>query len=348
MKKYTTTYDTVVFIGRFRPSHLAHITTMQRALDMGYNLLILCGSANQPRTTKNPWNVAEISEMIYASLPAEMHPRVSILPLRDSAYNDQDWAMNVQNLVDSVTNPTDTIAIIGHEKDASSYYLNMFPQWDTIEMHNIDDINATDIRNAFFDAAGDMSNFDDTIGRNLPPAVHDFLKAFSLTADYASLVKEHLFLKNYKKMWENTPYPPIFVTVDTIVIQSGHILLVRRRAEPGKGLFALPGGYLDAHEQINTAAIRELKEETKIKIPVPVLNGSIKRVKVYDAPNRSPRGRVITHAHLIELPNGELPKVKGSSETDHVKWVPLSVFYKMEDQMFEDHYQIINDLLGNL
>lgn len=342
MKKY----DTVVYIGRFRPPHRAHIETMLRALEEGQQLLILCGSANQARTTKNPWNVTEIGEMIYACLPAGYRERVMILPLRDSAYNDQEWAHNVQLAVVGVTNLDDDIAIIGHDKDESSAYLKMFPQYATIEMDNIDGINATDIRDEYFYSNGDMEEFADAAGSQLPQPIIDYLSAFALTSEYQSLVKEYEFLLKHAEMWATAPYPPIFVTVDAVVIQSGHILLVRRRAEPGKNLFAMPGGYLDAHEHIDVATIRELKEETGIKVPVPVLKGSVKRTKVYDAPNRSLRGRIITHASLIELPSGELPKVRGSDETDKVQWVPLNVFHKMEPQMFEDHFQIITDLIG--
>jgi len=339
-------YNTVVYIGRFRPPHLAHIETMKRALEIGENLLVLCGSANQPRTTKNPWSVSEISDMIMAALPEELRSRVMVLPLRDTSYNDNEWVMQVQKSVQSVTSENDNIAMIGYSKDSSSYYLNMFPQWDAVDVGNIEDIHATDIRDAFFDAEGDMSGFDLTIGRNLPPTIHDYLKAFSLTDDYTTLVGEHNFLKRHAAMWESAPYPPIFVTVDTVVVQSGHVLLVRRRAEPGKGLFAIPGGYLDAHEKILVAALRELKEETKIDVPPRALEGSITTRETYDAPNRSQRGRIITHAFLIELPAGPLPKIKGSAETDKVQWVPLSVFHKMEDQMFEDHFHIVNDMIN--
>jgi len=344
MKKY----NTVVYIGRFRPPHLAHIETMQRALEVGEQLLILCGSANQPRTTKNPWSVSEIKDMIMACLPKEVHKRVIVMPQRDTAYNDQEWVMQVQNTVSSVS-PDGNIAIIGYEKDDSSYYLQMFPQWDRVDVGNIRDIHATDIRQEFFNAKGDMTEFEETIGKNLPTAIHDFLKAFSLTEDYANLVEEHEFLTNHKNIWSKTPYPVTFVTCDAVVVQSGHVLLVRRRARPGAGLWAMPGGYLNVEEHIEDGIIRELREETKIKVPAPVLKGCMKTTKVYDAPNRSPRGRIITHASLIVLPSSTpLPKVKGSDDADKAKWVPLSVFRQMEDQMFEDHYQIINDLLGKL
>lgn len=54
-----------------------------------------------------------------------------------------------------------------------------------------------------------------------------------------------------------------FVTVDSIVLKSGHVLLVRRKSAPGKNLFAFPGGYLQQNESLVDCAIRELREETE-------------------------------------------------------------------------------------
>ena len=174
------------------------------------------------------------------------------------------------------------------------------------------------------------------------------MKAFMMSPAYEQLVREQEFQIAHDKMWEGAPYTPTFITVDAVVIQSGHVLLVRRRSEPGRNLFAIPGGYLNPGERIVDGAIRELREETKIKVPAPVLKGSIKSSEVFDKPDRSLRGRIVTHAFLIELPPGDLPKVKGSDDADKAKWVPLSVFNKMRDQMFEDHFLIIQQMIGEL
>jgi bifunctional NMN adenylyltransferase/nudix hydrolase len=124
------------------------------------------------------------------------------------------------------------------------------------------------------------------------------------------------------------------------------VLMIKRRAEPGKNLMALPGGYVNAQtdKSVMDAAIRELREETMIKVPEPVLRGSIVRSKVYDAVDRSPRGRIITHAFLIQLPDGELPRVKGSDDAVKAKWIPISEV--RSEECFEDHYEILNDLIG--
>jgi bifunctional NMN adenylyltransferase/nudix hydrolase len=122
--------------------------------------------------------------------------------------------------------------------------------------------------------------------------------------------------------------------------------MIKRKSEPGKGLWALPGGFLDANKDKSmvSCAIRELKEETGIKVPVPVLLGSIKSNKVFDAINRSARGRTITHAYYIQLPDGELPKVKGQDDAEKASWIPIARLDSSE--VFEDHYEIIQTFIG--
>ncbi|MDD1607646.1 MAG: NUDIX domain-containing protein, partial [Methylococcaceae bacterium] len=116
-------------------------------------------------------------------------------------------------------------------------------------------------------------------------------------------------------------------------------------ARPGKGLAALPGGFISQYERLQDGCIRELREETKLKIPDPVLRGCIKRQHTFDDPHRSARGRTITHAFLIELPAAEdLPKVKGADDAEKAFWLPLADM--KPEKMFEDHYFIIRHLLG--
>ena len=140
------------------------------------------------------------------------------------------------------------------------------------------------------------------------------------------------------------PYPPTFVTTDNVVIRSGHVLLIKRRYNPGKGLWALPGGFLDVSEKIEDGAVRELKEETRINITKKELRKSIVESKVFDHPNRSLRGRTITHAYLYDLGYGQLPEIKANDDASGAHWVPLSEAHRMEEFFFEDHYDILVQL----
>lgn len=118
-------------------------------------------------------------------------------------------------------------------------------------------------------------------------------------------------------------------------------------AEPGKGLWALPGGFAGQDESVLDAFLRELKEETRLKLPLPVLRGSLKNDHVFDHPDRSLRGRTITHAFHFEFPSGELPPAKGSDDADKARWVPVSQALEMSNQLFEDHRHILEFFLGH-
>ena len=181
----------------------------------------------------------------------------------------------------------------------------------------------------------------------LPKTTWQYLNGFAITQEHAQIVREREHIETYRLQYRHLPYEPVFVTVDAVVIQSGHVLLIKRKSEPGKGLWALPGGFLNAgtDRSIEDACIRELREETKIKVPDPVLRGSIKDVKVFDKINRSARGRTITHAHKIILQDGALPKVVGSDDAEKAVWMPLAAV--RSEEMFEDHYNIIQWAVGN-
>jgi bifunctional NMN adenylyltransferase/nudix hydrolase len=184
-----------------------------------------------------------------------------------------------------------------------------------------------------------------------PSTIH-FLHEFRKTENYHQLMREKRYIEDYQKQFSGLAYAPTFVTADAVVFQSGYVLLVKRKAEPGKGLLALPGGFLNAStdESLEDAAIRELYEETSINLPEKVLRKNIKNVKVFDAISRSARGRTITHAYNIVLDDGEwnLPKIKGGDDAEEVgtDWYPINNLDRSE--LFEDHYDIIKFFIGKI
>ena len=101
-----------------------------------------------------------------------------------------------------------------------------------------------------------------------------------------------------------------------------------------------PGGFVREDESLEDGVIRELREDTRIKVPEAVLRGSIRSTDVFDYPKRSARGRTIAHAHLIQLRDStSLPQVRGSEQRPVAFWLP---FHQLDPQrMFEDHYHII-------
>ena len=353
---FTRSFAYAVVIGRFDPFHNAHHRVIEKALTLAEKVIVLIGSANKPRTVKNPFFVDERRVMVRSSFPPGIASRILFGSLRDHRYNDDLWVRGVQSEVarlivadQAAVIAAPAICLVGHFTDASSDYLRMFPQWKLIEVPNHEQRNATDIRSLLYDAV----DSDDARGKwlllqaSVPEGVHAFLQEFARSTACRQLVEEHRFLVGYRKQFEHLRYPPVFVTVDAIVVHSGHILLVQRGANPGKGHWALPGGFLEPHERIVDGCIRELREETRVKIPVPVLRGSIKASRVFDDPERSERGRTITHGFFFDFPSGDLPVVKGGDDAARARWIPLSVFFEtMEPQMFEDHFEIVEAFVG--
>ena len=348
----TNPFDMATFVGRFQPFHNGHLSVIEQALAQAKHVTVLVGSANKPRDIRDPFTFEERKEMI---LGAVSDPnRVHLYQLPDILYNDAQWVVNVQETVKQAMTdsfgawwPLARIALIGHGKDNSSFYLKLFPQWDAIDVQNHAGMNATDIRAAYFTRAGYEPKALVPFADRLPASTIKLMEEFAKTPEYENIVGEYEFVQNYKKSWEAAPYAPTFVTVDACIVQSGHVLLVQRKARPGKGLWALPGGFIAQDERIEDAVLRELREETKIKVPTPVLKGNIVTSKVFDHPFRSSRGRTITHAFLIHLPGDtSLPKVKGADDADKAKWVPLSEV--TADMMYEDHYSIIQNLTAEI
>lgn len=330
-------YDALVFIGRFQPFHNGHKAIVDAALEKAKEVIIVVGSSFAARNIRNPFTFEERKAMIKAEFPQD---NVKVVPVVDYPYDDNKWVAAVQSVVYSAISFTPDpirIGLIGHEKDGTSFYLRIFPTWGNESVPNVNGIDATDIRNGMFER--DYSSF---IKYTSPEVMKQSL---SIIDANTVLRDEYEMIKNYKKAWDAAPYPPTFVTTDTVVVQSGHVLLVKRGAMPGKGLWALPGGFLDQGETLLNGAIRELKEETKIKVPVPVLKGSIKDSKTFDHPNRSSRGRTITTAFYIDLGfDDKLPKVTGADDAEKARWVPFNEVDRT--QMFEDHFAILDNFIN--
>lgn len=339
-------YDVLTFIGRFQPFHMGHKTVVDEALKRAKKVAIVIGSHDQPRNTRNPFTTAERIEMISSVYPDEVAAgRIHFVPQLDHTYNMDRWIAGVQTGVTAVANTPFTpdpvrIGLIGHSKDASSFYLKSFPTWDSIEVPNADGIDATTIRNDYLANDGRLR-----AERLLPAPVLTWMEMFWENPAVTILRREFEFVKKYKEQWAAAPYAPTFHTVDAVVVQSGHILLIERGAMPGKGLWALPGGFLEQGETLVDGAIRELHEETKIALSEDTLRRCITAQRTFDDPNRSQRGRTITTAFLLELrPDVKLTKVKGSDDAAKAKWIPLSEVSRAV--MFEDHFDIIAEMTG--
>lgn len=333
-------YEYCVFIGRFQPLHKSHLAVLEQALQTAKQVVVVIGSIDSAENIKNPWSFEERKQMILDCLPNEAS-RLQFVGAVDHFYNDNAWIVQVQQKVHEATKGSDSVALIGTYKDESSYYIKCFPQWDEIIAKPNDMMSATDVRDVLFDIDR-QTQIDTTLDQYLPLPVQKYLMKYLLSPRHMNLREEYKFIKDYRDKWKGAPFVPTFNTVDAVCIQSGHVLVVKRKFHPGKGLWALPGGFIKQNETLKTAAIRELKEETGVKVSKDELGSNIKYERTFDYPNRSLRGRTITQAFCIHLPDGTLPEVKGNDDAAAAKWLSLYDFNMMRNMFYEDHAHIID------
>lgn len=333
-----TKYDLLVFIGRFQPFHLGHQEVVEKALSLSKDVLILVGGAGSARSARNPWTYEERRGFIDT-----VFPQVHISPLHDHTYNDTAWINEVQGKVNDWFNshggkPMDAkIGLIGCAKDHTSYYLKMFPDWASEEVKFVSPLNATDIRRELFELDLPIQELSVVVDFHIAKKLY----AWKNTALFKKQRAEYEYLREYKKQYGDGP----FLTGDTLVQVGGKILVITRGKEYGNGLLALPGGFLGKYEKFLDGAIRELREETRLRVPDPVLRGSVKSRRVFDDPHRSARARLVTECFHIHLSNDtKLPEVRGSDDAQHAEWLDIADI--KEDRFFEDHYHIIKTMLG--
>lgn len=338
--------DTAIYIGRFEPVHNGHMALLQRALDSAQQVIVVVGSAWQARSPKNPFTWQEREAMLRNALPEADRSRVVVLPMRDY-YNETVWVQAVREGVARLTAPGARIGLVGHFKDATSGYLSAFPGWELIHVERQGPIDATAIRDAWFGASPDtVQSALASLADQMPASTLATLTEFAQTPHYLALQQEWHMLRGYRQAWAAAPYPPVFVTVDAVLRCQDHVLLIRRAHAPGKGQLAVPGGFIEQRETVWQSCLRELAEETHCDVPETTLRAALQSVAVFDHPDRSQRGRTITHAHYFDLKSGPLPQVRADDDAMEATWVPIADLPAMEEAFFEDHFHMLDHFLG--
>ena len=131
-------------------------------------------------------------------------------------------------------------------------------------------------------------------------------------------------------------YPRPAVTADCIVITKEaepKVLLIERGEEPFKGCWAFPGGFMNMDETTEQCAIRELEEETNLKV------SEVHQIGAYSKVDRDPRGRTVTVAYfaIIDTPM----TIKGQDDAAKAQWFPLTAL----PELAFDHDEIVRDAI---
>lgn len=316
-----------VLIMRAQPLHAGHRDLIRKARLDCDRLIILIGSANSPRTIKNPFTFREREIEITTFLEHEYSDNrkndIYTYPLNDYRYSNFNWLSDVNSIIEENKLNHDVI-LFGHFKEGNNY-LNWFPQY---QFQNIDatyDVNATSIRNVWFTEARHKFHPD-------------------VLEDYDYFTKE-------KKLFAEYPFPDTlnFNCGDVVLECARHVLLIKRKFAPGRNTWALPGGFKNSNETFLECAIRELIEETNIDVSESILHDSIVGSELFDQPNRGcglNRTTLAVHIRIRPNSDGTLPQVNGIDDASLAEWKPIASIMDEMD-LFDDHSHIIQKM-GNV
>lgn len=341
-------FSAAVFVGRFQPFHAAHLVLLRQALGIAQRCVVVLGSSFQARTLRAPFSWEERAAMIAACLPPEERARVSFLPVRDY-HDERRWFAAVERGVrDLLGEALGPVAVVGCIKDETREYLRRFPSWAPVLCDLIPGVRAQELRDLLFsELCGRPERVRAALEGGVPEAVARFLEEWCRQPGASYLEQEWRTLQRYRQEWAGSPFPPVFVTVDVVLRCAGQVLLVQRRHSLGKGLWAVPGGFLEQRETLYQCAVRELREETGIDVPEEELRSRLRGTEVFADPDRSSRGRAITHAHYFDLGDDrDLPDVRAGDDAAAAQWMPVDRLMALEGSFHDDHFQILDSFLG--
>jgi len=324
----------IVLAGRFAPFGHAHLARVVDEIESGKTVTILVTGADASLSSRLPWTAAERLEMCRQAL-AEFGEQIDFVADDDHPY-DPEAARGAM-----VATLTSAMKRVTEKSEPPHLGDNLYLEGASRLYMTTDDLTADEdrARAAYF--AGD----DAVLKTCVPPVIFDALQRLRQAESFKDMADEYRYVTDYRKSWEVAPYPPIFVTVDMVIVHSGRVLLIQRGGQPGRGLWALPGGFVDADETLEEAALRELREETGLDLGWSDERVKLKASHVFDDPQRSARGRTITHAYHVELAADETPMVTASDDAAAAHWLAIEDLSSLRNQFFEDHGHILNFFL---
>ena len=352
-------YDVSVVIGRFQPIHKGHESIFHKALEVADNMVVIFGGY-EGDLLRNLFSHDYRNQMLRTILTKEENKRTVTFLANDYLYNDDIWKIQIINslnsniFINTLKKDKDKLkyCLVGHDKDSSSFYLKMFPEWEFVGIDKfcLDDctISSTDIRNSIFNGSTDWEKY-------CTPSIVDNINSIVTTDPlFISMRERWKYAEDYKSKTKDMDYPPIYTTVDNLVLMNNKVLLIERKSKNGKGMLALPGGFLNHNELLIDGAIRELKEETSIHYDSKYLKSKLlyNFPRVFDYPFRSSLGRLITNVFVYELnddPDEMIEKGLLKAADDAKSIVTINLDYLMSKYILlhDDHYSICYNLLNS-
>lgn len=333
-------YDLAVILSAFEPVHLAHCAALEHAARSARQVLALIGSAGAARTLRHPWTADERAAMLQEAAASLRLPPPLVVAVPDRLYDEEGWRRAVGEAVAQAVPQSHSIAqvqVSGAPEGAA------LPGWTLLTATGPQPPDFWTVRRGLL---GDAPDARARLDAALPASTRRSIDRHRTQPDFPALADELRYIEQFRDSWQRAPYPPVLVTTDAVVLHRDCILLVRRGRAPGKGLWALPGGFVDQDETLLEACARELREETGLDLAPAMRDARLRGQRVFDAPHRSLRGRTITHAFRFDLDTPVRPAVAGGDDAADAQWIPLERLARMEAQVFEDHHHIVRSMLN--
>lgn len=299
--------DYALYIGRFQPFHRGHLACVKYGFSVAKKIIIVVGGHYLAPSLTDPWTAQERKKLILSSFTKTERKRIQFIFLRDRLYNEELWKENLIRDVQLNTESNSKIVIIGHVKDQTSYYLNIFPQWKFIETGNFHNLNSTNFRMGYFSHQKPSYSA-------VPEQSIAFLKQFRRSKVFKTLQLEKECLQNHKQF--------LFV----LLIVGNYLLLKKRSDSPGKNLYSLPDSL-------------DVSIENKHHKKYFITKQSFYLSK-YDGQNK--KGKEVSFYFIANDKSFDLTKY---TPTKNLKWMLLDDLALNECKMYADHYQIIRTLM---
>lgn len=333
MKAKPSSKKATVVIGRFQPFHRGHEALIRRAMQNADVTVVVIGSAACAPTVRNPWRVHDRVAMLSALFDDDVQDggRIVWESVLDHPYDDNAWLKELKLKLSRHLNRTDHVTLVGHDKDESTYYLKLFPEWNFLDAGEQEGgVDGTTIRRALF--------ADSEIPEPLPPGVKNYLAKNWLGSDeHKRLIREFRYIEKEQERSAKLKHAPVQVTVDAVITRPGKVLTIKRKnTDLGAGLRALPGSFVRAEETLTQAAVRSAFEKAGMIVKA----DWIRAQRYFDDPKRSLAGRRLTHVFRFDVPDHwEIKQTKG-------EWIDVADTALYAEEFFEDHGPIIEEMLG--
>jgi bifunctional NMN adenylyltransferase/nudix hydrolase len=332
--------------------HDQHIAHVKRAAKENDVVVIVFGSYNARVSQRNPFSFKQRCDMLFANTRSddELRQKPIIAVGVDNHPNDFAWRDSVLKAVQTEAAPHSDdhkYTLYGSNKDSTSFYLNLFPQWKLSLSEISVNVDATEIRELYFKGQQTVA-----LLRDHPHVSQATLQAMAHFNFNPLLQKEYDYYKKEAKDFANYKYPDTltFSCADSVVVVNGKVLMIRRGNPnmPGYDCIALPGGIKNRNESFFDASLRELDEETCIQVSRDTLLDSHLGCWMFDDPRRSEGIPRVTMAQLYDLSwlyeGDDKPFVAPKDDAKETMWVDIEKLYTMPN-VYDDHAKIVYDMI---